>query len=527
MSDILKFFPHDSFRPYQRETLEKISQYYSDGYEYVILESPTGSGKSGLGVCAGMYYGASFLITSQKILQQQYINDYGSDDVCVLKGRSNYPCILVEKYTCAEGECLTGYKCQKKGDCLYEVAKERAKVAKVALMNYSYFLHIMNYTPSFAEREIMILDECHNCEDELMGFVELSFSSYVLSKLGVTSKIPLYSNTDDYVDWIKENLQKVIKLKAKNKELLKEGSSDDLFDSSNESESAKKILSEIELLDSYEKRMKKFLDSYDKTEWVFDIVSNEKIHSKTIVFKPLTVAYFAREMLLKFAKKKLMMSATILDAESVCRSLGVDYSKIKFIQVPSTFPLDIRPVFVTNSGQMGKDNLDRTLPKIAVDVGKILDFHDKEKGLIHSHTFKIANYLRDNVDRKLAERLLFHDSSNRDLVLKQFMESSDPLVLVTPSMTEGIDLRDDLARFVVIVKLPFLFLGDKQIKRRMEVDDDWYKWKTVLTLIQAAGRGIRHDKDFCTTYIMDSQFRYFMKNNMKFFPDYFVKSIKN
>jgi Rad3-related DNA helicase len=207
--------------------------------------------------------------------------------------------------------------------------------------------------------------------------------------------------------------------------------------------------------------------------------------------------------------------------------LGIDLSKTKFIRVPSTFSKEIRPIFLTRSGNLGKNDLDNSLPKIVTDVEKILEFHDKERGLIHAHTYKIANYIKENINEKYKNRILIHESSTREETLKTFISSTEPKVLITPSMTEGIDLKDDLARFVVIVKLPFLFLGDKQIKKRMELDPEWYRWKTALTLVQAAGRGVRHDKDFCTIYIMDSQFGFFLKNNEKFFPKYFIDAIKN
>lgn len=148
--------------------------------------------------------------------------------------------------------------------------------------------------------------------------------------------------------------------------------------------------------------------------------------------------------------------------------------------------------------------------------------------VVHNcHSYRIANYIKENIDPKYQSRLILHDSESRIGALKVFLEAKEPKVLITPSMTEGVDLKDDLARFVVIVKLPFMFLGDKQIKKRMELDNEWYKWKTALTLVQAAGRGVRHEKDFCTIYIMDSQFNYFLKQNRKFFPQYFVDAIKN
>jgi Rad3-related DNA helicase len=353
-----------------------------------------------------------------------------------------------------------------------------------------------------------------------MSFVEFSFSAYYLSKLGVTSKIPIYEKLEEYVAWLTDDVMtKINKRKTYVQEKLKNKflKEPDVID----------LKKELEQLVEQEEKVQMFLSSYKSVEWIFDISTSEKTKSKYIVFKPLTVGYFANELIFKHAEKRLLMSATILDNESFCKNLGIDLSKTKFIRVKSTFPKEIMPIILTRSGNLGKNDIDKSLPKIAEDVARILEYHENVKGLIHCHTYKIANFINEHIDRKFKNRLILHDSESREDTLKFFIKTDEPRVLVTPSMTQGIDLKDDLARFVVIVKLPYLFLGDKQIKKRMEIDPEWYRWKTALTLVQAAGRGVRHDKDFCTIYIMDSQFDYFLQQNLKFFPSYFVQSIKN
>ncbi|MFA5733223.1 MAG: helicase C-terminal domain-containing protein, partial [Acidithiobacillus sp.] len=109
--------------------------------------------------------------------------------------------------------------------------------------------------------------------------------------------------------------------------------------------------------------------------------------------------------------------------------------------------------------------------------------------------------------------------------LKHF-KTKEPTVIVSPSMTEGLDLKGDLGRFAIIVKLPFLYLGDKQIARRREIDPDWYNYQTSLTLIQAMGRVMRSEDDFCSIYIMDSLFHWFYNTNKKFFPKYITESFQ-
>jgi Rad3-related DNA helicase len=519
MKNVLDFFPHKNFRPNQKETINEIQQDLdSNLIENIILESPTGSGKSAIAICLGLYYQSAFLLTSQKILQDQYIKDYNSNKVCVLKGRSNYICKLISGFTCEDSYCSTK-QCPIKSECFYEISKQKAVLSNVALMNYKYFLCVTNYTSVFSDRKLLICDEAHSLDDECMSFVEFSFSSFYLSKLGITSKIPIYEKLENYVDWLQEILLKIKKIKNEIQEKLKNKFLDIAIITN--------LQKDLENVISQKQRINNFLNSYEKIEWIFDITVNEKLRSKTIIFKPLTIGPFAQELIFKHSEKRLFMSATILDKNSFCRNLNLNLDKTKFIQVASTFPIKNRPIFLTRSGNLGKNEIDSSLPKVINDIEKILDYHNDEKGLIHCHTYKIANYIKENINYKYIDRIMFHDSDTRTETLNMFISSQEHKVLITPSMTEGIDLKDDLARFVVIVKLPFMFLGDKQIKKHMELDQEWYRWKTVLTLIQAAGRGVRHENDFCTIYIMDSQFSYFLKQNRKFFPNYFVEAIKN
>lgn len=521
--DVLSYFPHSEFRKYQKEAILDIIK---DPSEYFILEAPTGFGKSALAICLGLFYQKTFLLTSQKILQEQYMSDYGSSDTCVIKGRSNYPCVYYDDGSMCN-ECGLK-KCPMKSDCVYEVAKVTAKNARIALMNYSYFLHSMEYTGFFGNRNFLICDETHNLENELMKFTEFNFSTLYLSRLGLTSKIPEYQQVNDYIDWLRNIYSKICDALERNKSDLELYSSQIELNPSNVDKTvrtaATKLEQENEQLTSLQEKINRFYQSYDKTEWVFDFAESKKLKAKTITFKPLKISFFTADSIFKYANKKLLMSATILDKKNLCNSLGIDESKAKFLRIDSSFPNESRPIIMTHTGSMNLATIDNTLPKIAQDVKKIIDYHHDEKGLIHTHTYKISNYIRDNLKD---DRFIFHTSEDREQSLTNFLKATTPKILVTPSMTEGIDLKDDLARFVIVIKIPYLFLGDKQIKRRMEIDEEWYRWKAALTLVQASGRAMRHADDYCTIYIMDSGINYFIKQNRNYFPKYFIDSIKN
>jgi Rad3-related DNA helicase len=86
----------------------------------------------------------------------------------------------------------------------------------------------------------------------------------------------------------------------------------------------------------------------------------------------------------------------------------------------------------------------------------------------------------------------------------------------------GIDLRDDAARFAIIIKAPFLPLGSKRIKKRFEEDKQWYTDKCLQNLIQVSGRGIRSVDDWCVTYILDGNVSRLVVDNKNVLPKEFI-----
>ena len=115
--------------------------------------------------------------------------------------------------------------------------------------------------------------------------------------------------------------------------------------------------------------------------------------------------------------------------------------------------------------------------------------------------------------------------SNRQEILNEFYESDEPLVLISPSLSEGLDLKDDLSRFCIICKVPYASLGDPWVKARMEKNNIWYTINAAQTLIQMTGRSIRSETDYCDTYILDSNFLQFAKQSFNLLPNWWKDSV--
>ena len=73
-------------------------------------------------------------------------------------------------------------------------------------------------------------------------------------------------------------------------------------------------------------------------------------------------------------------------------------------------------------------------------------------------------------------------------------------------MTEGLDLRDDEARFCIFAKIPWPDLSDPYVAERKKRSQQWYENVTALSVIQGSGRVVRSITDHADTFIFDSSF---------------------
>jgi Rad3-related DNA helicase len=246
-----------------------------------------------------------------------------------------------------------------------------------------------------------------------------------------------------------------------------------------------------------------------------------------VQFKPLDVSKYCKTLFQK-CKKTLIMSATILDASTFTRNIGLDPNDIAFIQVGSDFPIQNRPIYPMNTAYLNYSSLQEESVQryISNAVGMIMDVHRNEKGIIHCTSYAQVNFIQRYLGSKNRNRLILTDpevSNGREEVLAEHFTSTKPTVLISPSFHTGLDLRDDRSRFQIIVKVPYPNRDDKWIEAKRTKDQAWYNWQTSIRLIQAYGRSVRSTDDWAKTYLLDSAFETFVqKNNL---PRWFWQAI--
>ena len=161
------------------------------------------------------------------------------------------------------------------------------------------------------------------------------------------------------------------------------------------------------------------------------------------------------------------------------------------------------------------------LPKVFDMVEQICAKHATDKGIIHTHSNAITKSL---MLRLTDDRFIFREPGvDNESIINTHTNSTDPSVIVSPSMSFGVDLKGDLARFQIIIKAPFMTLADERVSRLMKADYQWYVNHMLCNVIQSCGRGVRSVDDYCVTYILDGNITENIIRNADKLPKYFIK----
>ncbi len=509
-------------RDHQRVAIREILTAYEEGAKCVVLDAPTGSGKTLIGETVrrllrgvGGLGGQSVCsyICSSKALQDQFIRDYPY--ARVLKGRSNYATELYperflnkDPLTC--GDCTkspgSGDSCLWCNDvsgCPYEQAKSAALSGDLAVLNTSYFLAECNGPGRFSRGGLVICDEADCAEQELMSHVEVRISERRLKQYGLTT--PKYvTKPESWAEWAEDALDKVRKSRPP-------------VSSGMDQVQAIRARKRHDILVG---KLKDLSEGLRNENWVY---TGDR---SSVAFKPVTVSLLGQEKLWSHGDKWLLMSATVISADEMLESLGWDEDKEwRLVKCPSTFKPENRKVVVWPVASMTYKTREESIPKMVEAIKTICADNPNERILIHSTSYSLTNEVMAGLEFACGSCTLAHphpqsctpartlltysQSSDKDSVLARYLKTP-AAILVAPSLDRGIDLPGDSCRVQIICKVPFLSIKDKQVSARLfgtgRGGKIWYAVNAIRTIIQMCGRAVRSEEDHATTWILDKQF---------------------
>jgi Rad3-related DNA helicase len=542
--DLAKFKP----RKEQKEALEFIDSEYNKNKlnKFYLLNLPVGTGKSYLAMMISDWYKRNVnkmarvdIITNSKLLQNQYSDTYES--INDLKGKENYEC---ESYSCscaqgAEFNRLNKTSCE---ECPYSTAREGYINGGVSLTNfYLYILYAMYNQKLMESRNarVLIVDEAHDFDDVMSDFVSIKITETIIKKFKFSNEYEMIkelkkvNSISSYVDYLKglnaeiletcdqmeKGMVKAPRNVTQDKRDLKiskvlSGKNSDV-----------KLMNLVSDMKQMQLKIEVFLKEYKENpnNWVLESNYNEKLKQKELSLEPIWSYDYLDKYVFAHYDMVILMSGTILDKNLFCNLNGLDASRAVYYSIGSPFPIANRPIFYMPIGKMSYKSKEDTFKNYIPYIKKLLDKYKNKKGIIHTNSFELANWIQKSIKDT---RLIFHDSSNKDEMLKMHFESDEPTVIVSPSMGTGVSFDNDKARFQIIAKVPYPSLGSQKNKMRQNNNPDWYSWKTVCGLIQMTGRSVRSDVDYADTIIIDGGFGDVIKHSSHFLPDWVQEAIK-
>jgi Rad3-related DNA helicase len=554
------FMPADFiWRNGQKEAVEKIIEGYHDPKcKAVILDAPVGSGKSLIAMCSSWILNQEghkgYVLSSDISLQDQYENDlknfrirWGS-----VKGLDNYECIDNMERT-SLGTCkIQGKEARKMpcySECPYYTARSEASQSSTSMLNYAYWLIMMNeVNPKmdedkqlFPKRDFAFCDEAHKLLDIIQSTYSPKFSPKHIEKIEKLVEFFEVHKMGGYYEPLdiakkafksmnqEEDPEKLLALISSFALALDRLQNPiEVFRNRVKSDYPKsppkewrRSLRIADWVTEFKLRLSEYINIIDETS-LKNMVKNP--NGDEIVFNCLEESYLMHKYFHVHTGFPIFMSATFSDPSAYLR--GIALKGAKYIKLESSFDFDKSPIYFFNSHRMTYSNIEKNLPWLIDKINRLISNHEGESGLIHSASYKLSMDIFNGLTPQNRSRVLIYNGTEEKRNFLDELKKSNDKILLGPSLLEGLDMKDDFARFMIFAKTPYPSLADRFIKTKMNINPEWYAWKSSLNIIQGIGRGVRNQKDYCITYYLDATLGDLISKNRKMFPSDFMKRIK-
>lgn len=474
---------------------------------FIAVDLATGGGKSLSAVMQALISDTSCVIlTSTKGLQAQYQNDFESIGMLDVKGKSNYDCDYgIMPMRASDGPCNSGVQCSLKvGGCAYYDRVRLAQRRKLVNTNYAFWLAQNRYKDEDARLapDMLILDEAHDAVAHLLDTLSANFDQTSIKTLtGLYRAAPTTESVAEWTVWM-QNAYQAISLEIKNASAIKPIPASSL------------------------KTIRKYQDLANRVKnLITDIASDwviEKKEDHSIQFDPLWPARYAEKYLFAGVKRVILISATI--RPKTLQLLGIAPADSEFLEYSNSFKVANRPVYYTPSVKVWSKMTPIDEQWWMSMIDRIIEPRTDRKGIIHSVSFARAQYIVQH--SRFRHLMIINASGNTANQVLAFKNSKTPKILVTPSVTTGWDFPGTEAEYTILAKLPYPDTRPKIVKERRRLDKEWEAYQILQTVVQSTGRIVRSETDRGESFLIDSQFGWFIGANKHLIPKWWMQAYR-
>lgn len=151
----------ERLRPDQREVLDAVLRAFRRGARVVVLDAPTGVGKTWIARAAIEAHGRGVYACRTVRLQEQVLRDF--PEAVPIAGRARYS--SPDGKTCAE--CAASEDRCRRRSCPYAAARRASSAADLAVTTTAYLVESGRASRWLAGRDLGVIDECDLLPDEL------------------------------------------------------------------------------------------------------------------------------------------------------------------------------------------------------------------------------------------------------------------------------------------------------------------------------------------------------------------------
>lgn len=458
--------------------------------EVLILELPCGGGKSGVPALVSHFRPQATILVATTDLQSQYSDSFSFMET--IWGQARPPNFCVHQNHIDEFQAIYGVKpfrseckfrkaqeCPDFSSCPYEAARMRCIDAQAKVLNYHYGYYARWWRKHTFD---LFCDEAHRLPIVLSDLVSVEVKESTRKKF-VLPEFPLAMGGSKFAiqrarEWLDRSAQALLLL-TKARDI--------------------KVIRRVTRMRENFSSLAQALSMAEEAEWC---ISSKP--GRSFLVKPVVPGPFSKALLIPEARSYVLMSATIGDASVLASELGIE-GNYQFQSYPHPFPPENRPViFVKSSPKLKYDSPPSDYKKQLEIIKWILDEHRYQRGIIHTASWKHARMIATAISGD-DRRIILPEAKKRIGSIKAFKYSELGTVAVSPSWHEGLNFPDDEARFCIIAKIPWQSLANPVVKLRLQRKGGraWFDWNAALTVVQSAGRIVRHAEDWGTTYIID------------------------
>lgn len=511
-----EYYFRDGFvpRPQQSEALAWLDEHMWIGPKCKVIEGPVAVGKSLLSDAVAKREEArgntTSIVTATNMLLDQYSSEF-TEYPC-LKGQSHYPCNAFPGNHCGQTkilEKLTNGKQPFCSDiCPYDDAKTKCYQSKYAIFNtmsYFYFEKLLKNVVTgkyYPFTDVLIIDEFQEVASLLTAMFEITlWEDDIRFKRGVSASLPAV------VELLKKRANALVTL----------------FKLSYQKLTPKEIGKLVDEADRLY-MVAKYLEN-DPDEFVVEEAETPKRGKKLNCLKIRAIRPQKKQLKTLFCcKQVILMSATALDID--VKELG--FKEFDKLNLSSPIPVERRKIYAESIVTNSFKNQDAAIPMIAKRIKEIVADRPNQRGVVLT-TYRQMELLKEFLKDDF---YLFHEKKDRQEVIQWFIDHPETYQIgVFAASFAGLNLKDDIARFIILPNTPLPNFGDAVVQKRIHLDkvatepQAWYEMQAMKNIIQGSGRASRNEKDFSSIHILDTQFIRIYAKTKQHLPNVFKEAI--